>query len=78
MITFRSEDPEFINEYYGRQEVLDGTMISLSEYHDKLEAVTAEEITTLARKYIVTSTLNLAVVWNKPEDKGLSNLLTLA
>lgn len=77
MITFRAEDPEFQNEYYGRQEVLDNTLISLSEYHSKLEAVTADEINTLARKYIITPTLNLAVVWNKPQDEGLVRLLKL-
>lgn len=77
MITFRAEDPEFQNEYYGRQQVLDNTLISLAEYHSKLEAVTAEEINNLAKKYIVTPTLNLAVVWNKPHDEGLVRLLQI-
>lgn len=77
MITFRSEDPEFINEYYGRQEVLDNSMISLDEYHKQLEAVTHTDINELVKKYIVTETLNLAVVWNKPEDKNLNSLLKL-
>lgn len=75
MITFRSEDPEFINEYYGRQEVLDNSIITLDEYHQKIDAVTADDITRLVRKYIVSQTLNAAVVWNKPYNEGLVKLL---
>jgi predicted Zn-dependent peptidase len=75
MITFRSEDPEFINEYYGRQEVLDNSMITLDEYHKRIDQVTAEEINRLVRKYIVPQTMNAAVVWNKPHNEGLVNLL---
>ena len=77
MLTFRAEDPEFLNEYYGRQELLDSTIIPLEDYHKKLEAVTKDQINELVRKYIVTNTLNLALVWNKPSDDKLKDLLSL-
>lgn len=77
MITFRAEDPEFINEYYGRQLVLDNQIISLSDYHEKLEAVTADQINQLTKQYIIQQAANLAVVWNKPADQRLKALLSL-
>jgi predicted Zn-dependent peptidase len=78
MLTFRAEDPEFQNEYYGRQELLDGTIISLDEFHNRLEAVTKDQINELVKKYIVQHTLNLALVWNKPHDENLKKLLVLS
>lgn len=75
MLTFRAEDPEFQNEYYGRQELLDGHIIPLEEYYRKIEEVTSDHINELVRKYIVQDTLNLAVVWNKEKDEKLQALL---
>ncbi|MFH0749826.1 MAG: pitrilysin family protein, partial [Candidatus Gottesmanbacteria bacterium] len=77
MLAFRAEDPEFATEWYGRQELYHLPILSLSEYVARIETVTKDEIDALVRKYIIPETLNLAVVWNRPEDKSLVELLTV-
>jgi predicted Zn-dependent peptidase len=77
MLAFRSEDPEFLNEYYGRQELFGDPILTLDEYLKKIDAVTKGEINTLVRKYFVTKHLNLALVWNKPRDEKLEKLLKI-
>lgn len=77
MLAFRAEDPEFLSEWYGRQELYHLPILSLSEYMQRIEKVTKEEINALTRKYITGKTLNAAVVWNRPEDKTLIELLTV-
>lgn len=75
LLAFKSEDPEFINEYYGRQEIFDAPLLTLNEYLRRIEAVTKEDIDRLLKKYFVANTLNLALVWNKPTDDKLLKLL---
>lgn len=75
MLAFRSEDPEFLNEYYGRQELYGQHLITLDEYIAKIEAITKKDIDILLPRYIRKETLNLAVVWNKPKDETLRTLL---
>ena len=77
MIAFRAEDPEFMNEWYGRQEVYHQPIMTLADYTKRMEAVTKQEIDTMIQKYIIQKTLNLAVVWNRPEDEKLVQLLTI-
>jgi len=77
MIAFRAEDPEFMNEWYGRQEVYHQPIMTLAEYVKRIESVTKKEIDTLVAKYIIPQTLNLAVVWKKQNDESLVKLLTL-
>lgn len=77
MLAFRSEDPEFMGEYYGRQELFGQKMITLDEYLMKIDGVTKKQIDILLPKYIRQETLNLAVVWKKPKDEKLVGLLRL-
>jgi predicted Zn-dependent peptidase len=77
MIAFRAEDPEFMNEWYGRQEVYHQPIMTLADYVKRIESVTKQEIDSVVRKYIVPKTLNLAVVWKKPADIRLLDLLRL-
>jgi predicted Zn-dependent peptidase len=77
MISFRAEDPEFMAEFYGQQELRHLPILTIAEYFKKIEEVTADGINSLIKKYIVEHTLNLAVVWNKPEDKKLIELLKI-
>ncbi|MEM4722076.1 MAG: pitrilysin family protein [Candidatus Methanomethylicaceae archaeon] len=77
MIAFQSEDPEFQNEYYGRQEVFNQELLTLEEYLKKIESVTKEDINRLTRRYIVTNTLNLALVWSGGDTKGMVEMLTI-
>lgn len=77
ILTFKSEDPEFLNEYYGRQELYGIPTVTLHEYFTIISDITPASINQLVRKYILTKTLNLAVVWNKGEDEGLIDVLKI-
>lgn len=77
LLAFKSEDPEFFTEWYGRQEVYNMPLLTVEEYLKKLNRVTKEDINSLVRKYFKTETLNMAVVWNKSPDVKLEGLLTL-
>jgi len=78
MIAFRAEDPEFMGEWYGRQEVYGLPLLTVDEFMMHISAVTKADIARVTRKYIVENTLNLAVVWNRPEDESILPLLRLA
>lgn len=77
MLAFKSEDPEFMGEFYGRQEVFNEPLQTMTDYIAKLDAVKTEDINSLIKKYCIQKNLNLAVVWNKPKDTSLQNLLVL-
>jgi predicted Zn-dependent peptidase len=77
IISFRSENPEFLTEFYGRQEVYNQPIMTLEEYISRIEKVTKEEINLLLKKYLKTETLNLALVWNKPDNDKLLDLLKI-
>jgi predicted Zn-dependent peptidase len=77
MLAFKSEDPEFMGEYYGRQELFHEPIIALDDYIKRLESVTIADINVLTKKYLVAKNLNLAVVWNKKKDDSLLSLLKL-
>jgi predicted Zn-dependent peptidase len=76
IMAFRSEDPEFMGEFYGRQELFGEPVITLEDYLQKIEAVTPQDINILAKKYLIAKNLNMALVWNKKHDTALQNLLT--
>lgn len=75
MLAFRSEDPEFWTEWYGRAEVFGMNLMTLEDYIKKIDAVTKEDINTLIKKYFVTEHLNMSLVWSKPRDEKLLSLL---
>ena len=77
MLSFKTEDPEFMAEYYGQQELRHIPILTIEEYFQKIQRVTKEDVNALIRKYIVQQCLNLAVVWNKPKDDSLIRLLSL-
>jgi predicted Zn-dependent peptidase len=76
VIAFRSEDPEFFTEWYGRQEVYGQPLMTLEDYLQKIESVSKQDIDMLIRKYFKTESLNMALVWNKPKDENLLKLLS--
>lgn len=77
ILAFKSEDPEFLNEFYGKQELYLQPILTLDDYLQKINAVTPQSINALLNKYIVQNTLNLALVWNKKEGSELVNLLKI-
>ena len=77
MFAFKSEDPEFMGEYYGRQELFGDPMIAFDDYIKKIDSVTKDDINVLTKKYLIARNLNLALVWNKPKNETLVDLLRL-
>lgn len=77
ILAFKSEDPEFWTEWYGRSELFGMKLMTLEDYIEKIEKVTIEDINALIRKYFVTETLNMSLVWSKPRDEKLLPLLSL-
>ena len=77
MLAFKSEDPEFMGEYYGRQELFGQKLITLDQYIAKIDAITKQDIDVLLPKYIRQETLNLALVWSKLKDEKLRQLLRM-
>jgi predicted Zn-dependent peptidase len=77
LFSFKGEDPEFFTEWFGRAELFGMPLLTLDDYIQKIAAVTKDEINTLAKKYLRTETLNMALVWNKPRDEKLVSLLSI-
>lgn len=75
MFAFKSEDPEFFSEWFGRAELFGMPLMTVDDYINKLQSVTKEDINALAKKYLKTETLNMSLVWNKPRDEKLVELL---
>lgn len=77
VVAFRSEDPEFFTEWYGRQEVYNQPILTLDDYIKKIDSITKQDINRLVKQYFVTNNLNMSLVWNKKRDEGLVKLLTI-
>ncbi len=77
MFAFKSEDPEFMGEYYGRQELFGEPIVTVDDYLAKLESVKKEDINVLIKKYCIQKNLNLSIVWSKPHDEKLLSLLVI-
>jgi predicted Zn-dependent peptidase len=77
LFAFQSENPEFMGEYYGRQELFGEPIISIDDYIARIDGVTASDIDKLVKRYLVTHHLNLALVWNKTRDEKLLDLLQI-
>ncbi|MBI2405199.1 insulinase family protein [Candidatus Gottesmanbacteria bacterium] len=77
LMAFRGEDPEFMAEYYGRQDLFGMPFMTMDEHLARIDAVTADDINKLLKKYIKSETLNMAIVWNKSQGDKLRQLLKL-
>lgn len=77
MVSFKTEDPEFMAEFYGKQELHHLPILTIKDYFKKIESVTKGDIHKLIKKYVVEKYLNLAVVWNRPINEKLKDLLVL-
>lgn len=75
VLAFKSEDPEFFTEFYGRQELYGMPILTIDDYIKKIDKVTKDDIDRLLKKYFVSKTLNMALVWNKSNKDGLQHLL---
>jgi len=77
LFAFKSEDPEFFSEWYGRAELFDMPLLNIDDYIKKLQAITKDDINVLAKKYLKTETLNMSLVWNKAREEKLVDLLSI-
>lgn len=77
MLAFKSEDPEFMTEFYGRQELFGEPIMTLDEYVRRIEKIEKEEINRLVKKYLISRTLNMALVWNKGKVDNFLDKLRL-
>jgi predicted Zn-dependent peptidase len=77
ILAFKSEDPEFMGEYYGRQELFHEPIMTLDDYINAIDNVSKEDINALTKKYLITRNLNMALVTSKPRDEHLLELLQL-
>src|SRR3989344_5429054 len=77
ILAFKSEDPEFQNEYYGRRELYGESILTLDQYVAKIERVRREDVEKVARHYITDKTLNMAMVTSKAKDTKILEMLHL-
>jgi len=71
------ETPSDLGYYYGEQEILKKKILSPEELAEKIRKVKPEEIRQLAREFLVTERLNLALVGPHGETKSFLPLLRL-
>ncbi|HXS15075.1 MAG TPA: pitrilysin family protein [Candidatus Saccharimonadales bacterium] len=71
------EDSRSVAIYYAHQEVLEEEIINPEENIKKINAVTLDDISRVAKKYIVPETLNLAVIGNFASSENFEKLLKL-
>jgi len=74
-LLLRMEDSRDVSGYNGSQEILTGKVLSVDEISQRVEAVTAEQIKTLARELITEKNLRLSAVG--PVDIDLESLMKL-
>lgn len=77
VLAFKREDPEFFTEWYGRQELYGMPILTIEDYIKKIDSITKDDIDGLLKQYVITKTLNMALVWNKPRDEKLLDRLQL-
>jgi predicted Zn-dependent peptidase len=62
------EDSRNVSIYYATQQVLERELKNPDESLIKLDKVTKEDVMKVAKKYLVNSTLNFAVIGNFAKD----------
>ncbi len=77
ILAFKSEDPEFFTEFYGRQELFGEPILTIENYIKRIESMTKEDINRLLKRYVVTKTLNMALVSSHADESRLSSLLRI-
>ncbi|OGK52754.1 hypothetical protein A2966_03180 [Candidatus Roizmanbacteria bacterium RIFCSPLOWO2_01_FULL_41_22] len=71
------EDSRAVAGFYGLAEILEDKIETPSEYMKKINQVTLDEVTNVARSYLVSQTLNLAVIGNFSDGQRFEKLLSL-
>jgi predicted Zn-dependent peptidase len=76
-LLLRMEDSRNVAGWMGGQEILTRRILSPDQIISIIDAITAEEIKTLARELIADTKLHLAVVGPVTEDEPLKKLLSM-
>lgn len=71
------EDSRSVASYYAHQEILENKIESPEETIANIDKVTMEDIEKVTEKYIVNSTLNLAIIGNIAESAKFEELLKI-
>ncbi|MEK7559360.1 MAG: pitrilysin family protein [Patescibacteria group bacterium] len=58
------EDSRAVAGFYGTQEILEDKVENPTDYLAKIDKISTEEVFEVAKKYLIASTLNLAVIGN--------------
>lgn len=71
------EDSRSVAGFYAHEELLENAIHTPSDILEKINAVTLEDVLMVANKYILNSTLNLAVIGNFEDRQHFQDLLML-
>ncbi|MEK9201698.1 MAG: insulinase family protein, partial [Patescibacteria group bacterium] len=72
------ESSDALAEFYGYQSVLAQPLKTPDEFAEKIKAVSAEDISAVAKEIFTDSKLNLAIVGNISESKPLKEALSFS
>ena len=76
-LLLQMEDSAAVASWLGGQELLEGSILTVEEVLELIDAVTAEEVQRVAQDLLVQGRLNLAVVGSFPEEDRFRELLAL-
>jgi predicted Zn-dependent peptidase len=71
------EDSRSVASFYAHQELLESKILTPLEMNKKIDAVTAEDVSQVAKAYLISKTLNLAVIGNFSDGNKFESLLQL-
>ena len=71
------EDSRAVAGFYGLAEILEDKIETPNEYMEKINQVTLGQVADVARSYLVSQTLNLAVIGNFSDGQRFEKLLSL-
>ena len=76
-LMLRMEDSRNVAHWIGTQELLTGHIDTIEETVRRIDSVTPEQVMAIARKTLVTSKLNLAIVGPEGDYTSLTETLKL-
>jgi len=76
-LLLRMEDTRAVSGWLGGQEILSGEILTPEQVVERLDAITAEDLTRVVRSILHSEKLNLAVVGPHRSDRRFASLLTL-
>ncbi len=74
---FKTESPDGLSEFYGRQVVYGQEVLTTAKYLEKIDRVSVSDIERVVRKYFLADGARLVVVgkFDRKDEERLSGLL---